>query len=224
MKDKKRKKSPKPNVDIGSALGFYLIFVFVRSWSFSNVGSTVALGIIRVQSFPPELDAAHRSAFAKAVSASPINLRAFTCLRKSEVRDHAGRLSESPNFLLPLMLKNSCGKLTHRAATIGAVGVFPAGKAGLMMCSSRERPLLFLTSAPISIHCGGGGKGKVFVYDGAANKMYEHSCCMETSINRFMTIFRFWWWMRNVSDVLFRAAGKASPPGVLKLFGSAAKS
>ena len=140
MKDKKHKKSPKPNADIGSALGFYLIFVFVRSWSFSNVGSTVALGIIRVQSFPPELDAAHRSALAKAVSASPINLRAFTCLRKSEVRDHAGRLSESPNFLLPLMLKNSCGKLTHRAATIGAVGVSPAGKAGLMMCSSRERP------------------------------------------------------------------------------------
>ena len=114
VKDKKHKKSPKPNADIGSALGFYLIFVFVRSWSFSNVGSTVALGIIRVQSFPPELDAAHRSALAKAVSASPINLRAFTCLRKSEVRDHAGRLSESPNFLLPLMLKNSCRKLTQR--------------------------------------------------------------------------------------------------------------
>ena len=157
----------------------------------------MALGIIRVQSFPPELDAAHRSALAKAVSASPINLRAFTCLRKSEVRDHAGRLSESPNFLLPLMLKNSCGKLTHRAATIGAVGVSPAGKAGLLMCSSRERALLSLTAAPVSIHCGCGGKGNVFVYDGAANKIYEPSCCVAISLTRFMTISRFWWWMRS---------------------------
>ena len=133
MKDKKRKKSPKPNVDIGSVLGSYLIFVFVRSWSFSNVGSTVALGIIRVQSFPPGLDATHRSAFAKAVSASPIGSRASMGLRKSKARNRAGRLSESPNFSFPLMLKNSCRKLTHRAATIGAVGVSSAGKAGLLM-------------------------------------------------------------------------------------------
>ena len=49
-----------------------------------------------------------------------------------------GRLSESPNFLLPLMLKNSCRKLTHRAATIGAVGVSSAGKAGLLVWNSRE--------------------------------------------------------------------------------------
>ena len=104
-------------------------------------------------------------------------------LRKSSARNRAGRLSESPNFLLPLMLKNSCGRLTHRAATIGAVGVSSAGKAGLLMCSSRERPLLSLTAAPVSIHCGSEGKETVFVYDGAANKIYQHSCCGEISIS-----------------------------------------
>ncbi len=133
----------------------------------------------------------------KAVRISPINLRASMCLRKRKARDCAGRLSESPNFSYSLMLKNSCGKLTHRAATIGAVGVSPAGKAGLLMCSSRERALLSLTAAPVSIHCGCGGKGNVFVYDGAANKIYEPSCCVAISLTRFMTISRFWWWMRS---------------------------
>ena len=84
----------------------------------------------------------------KAVRISPINLRASMCLRKRKARDCAGRLSESPNFSYSLMLKNSCGKLTHRAATIGAVGVSPAGKAGLMMCSSRERPFYSLPPHP----------------------------------------------------------------------------
>ena len=81
------------------------------------------------------------------------------------------------------MLKNPCRKLIHRAATIGAVRVSSAGKAGLLMCSSRARALLSLTAAPVSIHCGSEGKETVFVYDGAANIIYWHSCCVEISIS-----------------------------------------
>ena len=69
----------------------------------------------------------------RAVNASPIDRELPCALEKAKREIVTGRLSESPNFLLPLMLKNSCRKLTHRAATIGAVGVSSAGKAGLLM-------------------------------------------------------------------------------------------
>ena len=70
--------------------------------------------------------------------ASELDTRTSICLRKSETRDRAGRLSESPNFSFSLMLKNLCRKLTQRAATIGAFGVSSAGKAGLLVWNSRE--------------------------------------------------------------------------------------
>ena len=126
------KASPKPNIGAGSVLGSWFLFGFCKRLLLWNGKITIALRTIPIFFFASELDT-----------------RTSICLRKSETRDRAGRLSESPNFSFSLMLKNLCRKLTQRAATIGAFGVSSAGKAGLLVWNSREWALLSPTAVPV---------------------------------------------------------------------------
>ena len=82
------------------------------------------------------------------------------------------------------MLKNLCRKLTQRAATIGAFGVSSAGKGRSSgVEQQRVSPFYPLQLYPYkSIAVAEIGE-PFFVYDGAANIIYWHSCCVEISIS-----------------------------------------
>ena len=81
------------------------------------------------------------------------------------------------------MLKNLCRKLTQRAATIGAFGDFLCRKGRSSGVEQQRVSLYPLQLYPYKSICGRRDRGTVFVYDGAANIIYWHSCCVEISIS-----------------------------------------
>ena len=102
-KAKEHKVSPKPNVEIGSVLGSYLIFGFCKKRVFlkrrKHNGS--CWNVLRpIFSLRTRCAASIRP--VRAVSVSPIDSRTSLCLGKSEARDRDRRLSRERRALLSL--------------------------------------------------------------------------------------------------------------------------